>query len=161
MAALGAFFLLRHSFLLAAICIQGRLLCNLMDGMVAIEGGRASRLGEIFNDLPDRVSDALILIAAGYAVSWPACARELGWIASFVAVLTAYIRILGGACGLPQDFGGPMAKPQRMAAMTVACLAALVDSRALAVGLILVIAGSLATAALRLRRMVRLLERDR
>ena len=157
-AALAAFCLLRQYFAAAAVLVQGRLLCNLLDGMVAIEGGLGSRSGEIYNDLPDRVSDALILTAAGYAVSWPAFARELGWLAGFLAVMTAYIRVLGGACGLAQDFGGPMAKPQRMAVMTAAALAAIFDPRALVLGLALVIAGSLVTAALRLRRIVRRLE---
>lgn len=54
-------------FLLAAAMIQGRLLCNLMDGLMAIEGNLKSASGEIYNDAPDRVSDALILVGAGYA----------------------------------------------------------------------------------------------
>jgi phosphatidylglycerophosphate synthase len=157
-AALAAFCLLRESYLLAAVFIQLRLLCNLMDGMVAIEGGRRSAAGEIYNELPDRVSDALILLAAGYSLSWPAYARELGWSATLLAVITAYVRTLAGACGLAQDFGGPMAKPQRMAVMTVACLLAPFDSRAVALALIVVIAGSLVTAVLRVRRIVHQLE---
>ena len=39
---------------LAVAGIQGRLLCNMLDGMVAIEGGRQTKSGEIFNDLPDQ-----------------------------------------------------------------------------------------------------------
>jgi len=52
--------------LLAVAGIQGRLLCNMLDGMVAIEGGRQTKSGEIFNDLPDRVADAVIFVCAGY-----------------------------------------------------------------------------------------------
>src|ERR1700704_97511 len=52
---------------LAIAGIQGRLLCNMLDGMVAIEGGRQTKSGEIFNDLPDRIADALIFVCAGYA----------------------------------------------------------------------------------------------
>ena len=40
----------------------------MLDGMVAIEGGRQTKSGEIFNDLPDRIADALIFVCAGYAV---------------------------------------------------------------------------------------------
>jgi phosphatidylglycerophosphate synthase len=156
-AAIAAFCLLRGSYLLAAL-FQLRLLCNLMDGMVAIEGGLRSAAGEIYNDLPDRISDALILLAAGYSLAWPGNARELGWIATLLAIMTAYIRALGGACGLAQEFRGPMAKPQRMAVMTVACLLAPIDSRVLALALIVVIAGSLVTAVLRIRRIVQQLE---
>jgi len=40
--------------------------CNLLDGMVAIEGGLKTPAGELFNDVPDRISDPLILVGAGY-----------------------------------------------------------------------------------------------
>jgi phosphatidylglycerophosphate synthase len=40
-------------------------------------------------------------------------------------VSTAYVRELGRACGLPADFSGPMAKPHRMALVTVAALASI------------------------------------
>jgi phosphatidylglycerophosphate synthase len=45
----------KHSwfaFILSSIFIQGRLLCNLLDGMVAIEGGKKTKSGELFNDIP-------------------------------------------------------------------------------------------------------------
>jgi phosphatidylglycerophosphate synthase len=160
-AAAAGYCLWRGWHLAAALCILLRLLCNLMDGMVAIEGGLGSPSGEIYNDLPDRISDALILCAAGYALPWPGCARELGWGAAFLAVMTAYIRILGGASGLTQDFRGPMAKPQRMAVLIAACLLAPFDTRFLSLALVVVIAGSLATVAVRLRRILRQLERSR
>src|SRR6185436_11680096 len=54
-------------FVGAAVLIQLRLLCNLFDGMVAIEGGFKTKSGEIFNELPDRFADAFILIGAGYS----------------------------------------------------------------------------------------------
>src|SRR5690349_13559135 len=100
----AAYCLVREYWLVAAALIQLRLLCNLLDGMVAIEGGLRTPSGEIYNDLPDRLSDALILVAAGYSVAWPVWARELGWGAALLAILTAYVRLLGGASGLPQDF---------------------------------------------------------
>jgi phosphatidylglycerophosphate synthase len=156
-AALAALALWRHWFPVAALFIQARLLCNLLDGMVAVEGGKRSAAGEIYNDLPDRVSDALILVAAGYASGFPA----LGWLASMFAVLTAYVRVLGGACGLEQDFCGPMAKPQRMAVLTVASLLAPFEIRILAIALCVIAAGSLVTAAVRTRTMIRQLEGTR
>ena len=156
-AGAGACLLTAH-FLSAAVFIQLRLLCNLLDGMVAIEGGRRSAAGEVYNDLPDRISDALILLAAGYSLSWPAHAVELGWAASLLAVMTAYARMLGGACGLPQDFRGPMAKPQRMAVLTAGCILACFDARALAAALMMIIAGSAITLALRIRGVLKKLE---
>src|SRR5258706_15539373 len=52
----------------AAACIQLRLLCNLFDGMVAVEGKMAAKTGDIFNELPDRIADPLIIVPAGYAI---------------------------------------------------------------------------------------------
>lgn len=111
----------------AAACIQLRLLCNMLDGMVAIEGGKRTSYGEIFNDMPDRFADVIILVSAGYAIPQTPWAHELGWIAGILAVLTAYVRLLGGTLGVPQYFLGPMAKPHRMAVMTGACLLSMLE----------------------------------
>ena len=111
-------------FVLAVVCMQCRLLCNLFDGMVAIEGGFKTPSGEIFNELPDRFSDAFIFIGAAYSVPDFAWTRELGWAVAVLSVVTAYTRALGASMGAGQQFAGPMAKQQRMATMTVACLVA-------------------------------------
>ena len=108
-----------------AVLIQCRLLCNLFDGMVAVEGGKSTTSGELFNEIPDRIADPLILIAAGYAATTAICSSYislLGWGAGLLAVLTAYVRTLATATGAPTDFRGPMAKQHRMATMTVACV---------------------------------------
>src|ERR1700710_1297594 len=66
--------------LAAAICIQLRLVCNLLDGLMAVEGGLKTKSGEIFNEFPDRVADVLLLVAAGYSVRFDcAGAVELGF----------------------------------------------------------------------------------
>jgi phosphatidylglycerophosphate synthase len=90
--------------------------------MVAIEGGFKTKAGEIFNELPDRFSDAFIFIGAAYAMPEFAWTRELGWAAAVLAVITAYVRALGASMGAGQQFIGPMAKQQRMAVMTAACV---------------------------------------
>jgi phosphatidylglycerophosphate synthase len=138
-------------FLVGAVAIQLRLLCNMLDGMVAVEGQRASSDGPLYNEIPDRIEDTLFLVACGYAARlfW------LGFVAALVAMFTAYIRVLGGSFGLPQDFRGPMAKQHRMAALTLGCLAALVESSigpthyCLQLTLVVVAAGSLWTAVRR------------
>jgi len=115
----------RSALLIAAgACVQGRLICNLLDGMVAVEHGKGSSSGPIWNELPDRVADLLLLVAAGYAGSMlgQAWCEPLGWLAGALAVLTAYVRELGRGLGQPADFSGPMAKPHRMAALTAACV---------------------------------------
>lgn len=105
------------TFLLAALLIQLRLLANLLDGLVAVEGGRGSRLGPLWNEVPDRVEDTLILAGFGVAAGAPI----LGLCAAVGAMFCAYVRVLGGALGQPQSFAGPMAKQHRMAAITLGC----------------------------------------
>lgn len=102
----------------AAVAVQLRLLANLFDGMVAIESGRVSPVGELYNDLPDRISDTAVLVGLGFAAGCP----WLGFVAALAAMLTAYVRTLGKALGTGSDFGGPMAKPQRMFVVTVVAL---------------------------------------
>ena len=115
--------------LVAAACIQLRLLCNLLDGMLAVEEGLKTRNGEIFNDLPDRLEDILILVGAGYAARGVSHAETLGWAAAVAAVLTAYVRVLGGSLGLTQHFAGPMAKQHRMFVLTLVTLLAAIESK--------------------------------
>lgn len=162
-AALGAGALLALAApagpLLCAAGIQLRLLCNLFDGMVAVEGGKRSALGGLYNELPDRIADSLFIVAAGYAadLAW------LGWCGALLAAVTAYLRTLGGALGLPQDFRGPMAKQHRMAVLTLGCvlvageLAWLGSRHALEAAAWIVAVGSLVTCATRTRAMARAL----
>jgi phosphatidylglycerophosphate synthase len=113
-------------YLLAVIGIQLRLLCNLMDGMIAVEGGRHSAVGALYNEFPDRIADSIIIVALGYAAAAP----MLGWAGALAAALTAYIRATGGALGLKQDFRGPLAKQQRMALISAGSIAALIEALA-------------------------------
>lgn len=145
--------------------MQLRLLCNLFDGMVAIEGGFKTKSGEVFNELPDRFSDAFVFAGAGHALSTGhAWMPTLGWLAAVLAVTTAYVRAMGAAGGASQHFCGPMAKQHRMAVMTVACLIACaapwwaVAAKALTIGLSVVVVGSLVTIVRRTGRIVRDLE---
>ena len=114
---------------LAAVCIQLRLLANMMDGMVAVEHSLGSPYGPIWNELPDRIADLLFLAGAGYgaAAAGHGLGSALGWLCAVLAVLTAYIRELGRSLGHPADFRGPMAKPHRMFALTVACVVAMFE----------------------------------
>lgn len=135
-------------YLLAALNIQLRLLCNMLDGMVAIEGQRQSKIGDLYNELPDRIEDIIILVGTGYSVAQISCGSILGWLAAVGAVLTAYIRVLGVTLGASAHFCGPMAKPHRMAILTVACLLESIFFMRgywLALALIIIILGSLIT----------------
>lgn len=139
--------------LLAAVCVQLRLLCNLLDGMVAVEGGKQTPTGALYNEFPDRIADSLLIVALGYAAMHP----WLGWLGALLAALTAYVRVFGGSAGLAQDFRGPMAKPHRMAVLTAACLIGAAEwhwngtRHCLLVAAILIAAGSALTCYTRIR----------
>lgn len=161
----------RFAWLVAAALIQLRLLANLLDGMVAIESGRASPVGELYNEVPDRVSDTATLVGAGYAVGGDIV---LGYLAACAALFTAYVRTMGKAAGASQEYCGPMAKQQRMALLTLVALYCGLtpahwqptwgDSgeRGLAtVALLLIALGSLLTAIRRLVRIAANLRRGR
>jgi phosphatidylglycerophosphate synthase len=109
----------RIGWLLGAGLIFIRGLANMLDGMVAVASGRASRVGELFNEAPDRVSDAAILVGCGYAAGGD---PVLGFSAALAAVFTAYVRAIAKVAGSPQDYCGPMAKIQRMAVVLLVAL---------------------------------------
>src|SRR3954447_7506638 len=145
----------RLFWLIAALGAQLRLTANMLDGMVALVSGRASKVGELYNEIPDRVSDAAVFIGAGYA--WGGNVA-LGYIATIVAIFTAYIRAAGKIAGAPNEFCGPMAKQHRMFGITVISLYSAVTPRSwqmiafndfhiglVTVGLLIIIVGSVVT----------------
>lgn len=154
----------RLAWLGGAILVQLRLAANMFDGMVALETGRSSPLGELYNEVPDRVSDAATLIGLGYAAGGDPVA---GYVAACVALFAAYVRAVGAGAGAGQQFCGPMAKPHRMFAVTVGAVYCAVapaawqpsvgDARwgVAAIVLAIVVAGGLLTAARRLVRIGR------
>jgi len=171
-AAIGAVFFTLEAcgstnawlFLGAALCIQLRLLANMLDGLIAVEGGRMTKTGELYNEIPDRIADALFLAAAGYASLHGEWGVALGWSASVLAVNTAYIRAMGARRGQPQDFCGPQAKPHRMFLLTIACVLAFFEKltgltpHVLFIFLIVINLGTLLTCIRRTVRLARQLE---
>jgi phosphatidylglycerophosphate synthase len=153
----------------AAVCVQLRLLANMLDGMVAVEHGLGSSAGPIWNELPDRIADALFLVGAGYA-AWSMEIEAgvwLGWTAALLAVLTAYVRELGRGLGFPADFAGPMAKPHRMFALTVTCVVSALEplwggrGQVLMIGLAVIALGTVVTLVRRTRTLAHRLEAQR
>lgn len=143
-----------------AIGIQLRLLCNLFDGMVAIEGGKKSDIGSLYNEFPDRIADSLLIVGLGYAIGQ----SDLGWFAALAAALTAYVRVFGGSIGLKQTFIGPMAKQHRMAVMTAGLLLNAVEANVygthyvLLIALVVIAIGSVATCVTRTLAIARQLK---
>lgn len=148
----------------AGIIVRG--MGNLLDGMVAVESGKASPLGELFNEVPDRVSDIAVLIGAGYAAGGNA---TLGLLAALVAVLVAYVRAEGKVVGASQQYCGPMAKPGRMVIILLTALYCGLTPAAwqpafeigkqnlglMGISLAIIVAGGILTAIRRLHRIAR------
>jgi phosphatidylglycerophosphate synthase len=107
-----------HPWLLLAapLLCHVRLWFNMLDGMVALASGKASRRGEILNELPDRASD--LLVFAGLAHSGLVNPFLAYW-AAIVALLTAYVGTFGQAVAGRREYGGVMSKPWRMAVVTL------------------------------------------
>ncbi|MEQ2008568.1 MAG: CDP-alcohol phosphatidyltransferase family protein [Limisphaerales bacterium] len=150
--------------LVAILCIALRGLCNLLDGMMAVEGGFRTRSGDLFNELPDRFSDSVTLLGLGCSGGLSGLGPTLGWAAALLAAIVAFTRVLGVQAGASAYFCGPMAKTARMAVVVVACvgltaeLLAGLPQRSAAFGLSVVIVGCLVTIARRSVLIVRELE---
>ena len=101
-AALGAVCLLVSPVgwgaIACAVGIQLRLLCNLIDGMVAVEGGRKTPTGALYNEVPDRVADSVLLVSLGYAVGVP-------WLGRLHRLRAGAGRLAGAGAELPGPHG--------------------------------------------------------
>lgn len=139
--------------LVAAVCILGRLLCNMMDGMVAIagDGQGQTAIGPLVGDVSNRLADVCLLVPLGYAIghAW------IGWAIALLALLTSYVRVFGVSLGQPQDFSGPMAKFHRMEALAAGCLVGTLEgwvthtTWALALTAVVLLLGTAGTVVLR------------
>lgn len=130
-----------------AALLVARLACANLDGGVARESGRTTRFGYVANELGDRLAEFAVL--AGCLFAAPA-AWVLG--AACAATLPSWVALAGAAAGAPRVQGWPCGKTERCALFV---LFAAVGAAPLVFGLM--IAGSLATAALRLVRIARVL----
>lgn len=95
----------------AALLMLLRVLANTLDGMVAVEHGKATRVGLLYNEAPDRIADVVILIGTGYAHGGDI---TLGYLAACIALFVAYVRTLARTAGAPSDFRGLMNKRGRV-----------------------------------------------
>ena len=96
-----------------------RLWLNMFDGMVALAAGKASRKGEIINDLPDRFSDVIIFGGVAHS-GW--CHMALAYWVAIACVIVAYVGLFGQAVGVQREFSGLMAKPYRIVALSIGAL---------------------------------------
>jgi phosphatidylglycerophosphate synthase len=106
----------RWLLIVAPLFCYLRLWFNMLDGLVAIAAGKASRRGEILNDLPDRISDIVIFVGVAHCGLMNPL---IGYWAAIFAVLTSYVGLFGQALGVQRQFSGIMSKPWRMVALHV------------------------------------------
>jgi phosphatidylglycerophosphate synthase len=158
----------RLEWIIAVAGVQLRLTANMLDGMVALASGRASKIGELYNEVPDRISDAAVFIGAGFA--WGGNVT-LGYVATILAVFTAYVRAAGKIAGAPNEFCGPMAKQHRMFVITLIGLYSAITPRSwqtitfnnsqiglMTLGLVVVVVGCVVTVIRRLNGITRVLK---
>src|SRR6266478_7383968 len=158
----------RILWLIAAFGAQLRLTANMLDGMVAIASSRTSKTGELYNEVPDRISDAAVFIGAGFA--WGGN-LALGYVATILAIFTAYVRAAGKIAGAPNEFCGPMAKQHRMLVITLICVYAAITPRSwqmiafndlriglMTLGLVVIVVGCVITVIRRLSRIAHALK---
>jgi phosphatidylglycerophosphate synthase len=88
--------------------------------MVAVAAGKASKKGEIINDIPDRVSDVVIFIGMAHS-HW--CHRLPGYWVAISALLVAYVGLFGQAVGVQREFSGIMSKPWRIVVLSIGAIA--------------------------------------
>lgn len=131
--------------LLAAV----RLLLNVLDGAVARRGGVARPMGEMWNELGDRVCDTLFM---GGLAFHPAVDTRLVAAAVVAALLASYAGITARAAGGVRQYTGVMSKPGRMVLLAIAAPLTFItsDNRCLNLGLIIIAVGALITLIQRL-----------
>jgi len=146
-----------------------RLWLNMLDGMVALASGTASRAGEIANELPDRISDVLVFVGVAHG---GLCHPLGGYWAALFALLVAYVGTLCQAVGVQREFSGVMSKPWRMVALHAGAWVTLVllwwgggairyaGLTVLDWTLLGIVAGCVQTVWVRLVRILRALEKE-
>lgn len=144
--------------ILAIIGIEGRLIMNLFDGMVAVEHNKKSVVGGLYNEVPDRVADSFIILGAGLLAKGEPYGMDLAYVATILAVVTAYIRTLGASLNCGHHFLGPMAKQHRMAILAVSCIVGIWYTPVFYYALIVMNVGLLITCYRRLSKVATLLK---
>ncbi len=101
-----------------------RLVLNLLDGAVARRTGQSHPRGELYNEVGDRLADVAFL--APVAVL-PGASPVIVLGGVMVAVLASYAGVTAKAAGGERIYRGILAKPERMALLSAAAIAAFVS----------------------------------
>ena len=123
--------------------VVARLMCNALDGMLAPTTGTARPLGQVLNEMCDRLADVTILVAACVRADAPA----LGLVSVASVLLASAAGVTSAAAGGTRQYGGVMGKADRMLLLAIAMPVTLVWGGRTVVGawLAAVAAGSAVT----------------
>ena len=139
------------------LAVDSRLEDELVGRIAQLRSPHEMRLDR-FNHRQHRIDEYADLVRLE-----PGGQPVLGFVAALLAVFLAYVRVQGRVAGGGQDFRGPMAKPQRMALLTVACVLGAVEAYlwrshyALRAALWLIAVGALLTCVTRTRALAQAL----
>jgi CDP-diacylglycerol--glycerol-3-phosphate 3-phosphatidyltransferase len=100
-----------------------RLVLNLLDGALARQTGRTHALGELYNELGDRLADIAFLAPVAFL---PGANQPLVLLGVLGAVLASFAGLAPRAAGGDRIYRGILSKPGRMALLSVFAVAALV-----------------------------------
>lgn len=145
----------------AAVLLAVRLAGANLDGALARRRGLASSWGFVLNEVGDRAAD-LAMFAGLAGLAWRtgtdgSLVLVLVLVAALAATLPTFASLALAGAGAPRANGGPLGKTER-------CLLAVIATaipHLLGVLAVLLIAGSVLTAGMRLYRGHRQLTRDR
>ena len=134
-----------------------RLALNALDGSLACRKGTDRPFGEVINEMGDRLSDAALIGSLAFAAPVPLALTAL--VATFVSSTAG---LLGRALLGDRISGGPMGKADRLAAISLAALAAGLWASPIPfeIALWVVLGGAVVTVAARLVAIRRRLEAD-
>jgi CDP-diacylglycerol---glycerol-3-phosphate 3-phosphatidyltransferase len=99
------------------VVAAARLVLNLLDGLVARRTGRTHPMGEVWNEVGDRLADTLFIGGLAFV---PGVDPRIALAAVVGALLASYAGLAVRAAGGRRQFGGVMSKPGRMAALALA-----------------------------------------
>lgn len=129
-----------------------RTAANALDGMVATTTGTARPLGEVFNEVADRLGDVAVFLPLTLV---PAVSDGLVAVTIAAMLVTSYLGVTVKAAGGKRIYDGLMAKPDRMFVLGAAATIGLVFDEtgvAFSWALWIILAGVLITFGMRVRR---------
>jgi CDP-diacylglycerol--glycerol-3-phosphate 3-phosphatidyltransferase len=106
------------ALLLVPVALFIRMALNAMDGMLAREFGRQSRLGGLLNELGDVVADAAIYLPLALIPGMPAAPLVIFVV---LGIITEMAGVVAVQIGAERRYDGPLGKSDRAFAIGLIC----------------------------------------